>query len=115
MPHQQSSVGRTISIILVSSRTNQLGDLLPLVGAILLAVDNIQPGQTITIAGQCLLRRASAHNGMMDRPRLAQLEVTIVRFVDEYQPGIITCEFLDAKALKHTLVDKVPIFSVVGD
>ena len=49
---------------------------------------------------------------MVDRPQLAQLDVTIVRLVDEYQPGIIACEFPDAKGRVHTLVDKVPIFTV---
>ena len=51
MPHQQSTAGRRLSITLLRSRTSQLEDLLPLVGAILLAVENIRPGQTITIAG----------------------------------------------------------------
>ncbi len=49
---------------------------------------------------------------MVDRPQWAQLDVTIVRFVDGCQPGIFACEFLDAKGWGHTLVDKVPIFSV---
>ncbi len=51
LPHQQPSAGRKLSIIVIDSRTNQIEDLLPLVGAILLAVENIRPGQTITIAG----------------------------------------------------------------
>jgi hypothetical protein len=41
----------------------------------------------------------------------AELAVQIVRFVDECQPGIVECEFDDAKGRRHTLVDKVPIFS----
>jgi hypothetical protein len=49
LPHQQSSAGRKLSILLVRSRTNQLEDLLPLVGSILNALETIQPGQTIAI------------------------------------------------------------------
>jgi hypothetical protein len=39
-----------------------------------------------------------------------ELAISIVRFVDGYQPGIVACEFLDANGQSHTLVDKVPIF-----
>lgn len=49
LPHQQSSAGRKLSIILVRSRTNQLEDLLLLVDAILNALETIQPGQTVSI------------------------------------------------------------------
>ena len=49
LPHQQSSAGRKLSIMLVRSRTNQLEDLLPLVGAILAALETIQPGDTVAI------------------------------------------------------------------
>jgi len=49
IPHQQYCVGRKLSIILVRSRTNQIEDLLPLVEAILQALEMIQPGQTIEI------------------------------------------------------------------
>jgi len=40
------------------------------------------------------------------------LQVSIVRFVDEHQPGFVECEFTDATGTVHTLVDKVPIFSL---
>src|SRR3954451_14163086 len=40
------------------------------------------------------------------------LAVQIVRFVDASQPGFAECEFVDAAARRHTLFDKVPIFSV---
>jgi len=50
IPHQQPSGGRMISIILVRAPTNQLEDLLPLVTAILQALETIGPGQTIRIA-----------------------------------------------------------------
>ena len=38
--------------------------------------------------------------------------VSIIRFVDEHQPGFAECEFTDANGTVHTLVDKVPIFSL---
>jgi predicted nuclease of predicted toxin-antitoxin system len=50
IPHQQDSVGRKLSIILVRSRTNQIEDLLPLVDAIEQALETIQPGQTVELA-----------------------------------------------------------------
>ena len=49
IPHQQPSSIRKLSIILVRSRTNQIEDLLPVVDAILWALETIQPGQTIGI------------------------------------------------------------------
>lgn len=39
------------------------------------------------------------------------LAVQIVRFVDVSQPGFVECEFVDAAGRRHTLFDKVPIFS----
>ena len=44
-------------------------------------------------------------------PQHADLAVQIVRFVDECQPGVVACEFVDADGHLHTLIDKVPIFS----
>lgn len=49
IPHQQRPTGRKLSIILLHSRTNQIEDLLPLVGAILQALETIQPGQTTEV------------------------------------------------------------------
>ena len=49
IPHQRPSASRKLSIILVRSRTNQIEDLLPLVNAIILALETIQPGQTVAI------------------------------------------------------------------
>jgi len=49
IPRQPRPAGRKLSIILVCSRTNQIEDLLPLVEAILQALETIQPGQTIAI------------------------------------------------------------------
>jgi hypothetical protein len=49
IPHQESPVGRRLSIIVVRSQTNQLEDLLPLVSQILQALRTIQPGRTVAI------------------------------------------------------------------
>jgi hypothetical protein len=43
---------------------------------------------------------------------MLSLRVSIIRFVDEHQPGFVECEFTDANGTVHTLVDKVPIFSM---
>jgi hypothetical protein len=40
------------------------------------------------------------------------LAVEIVRFTDGHFPGWVACEFADAEGRRHTLVDKVPIFTV---
>src|SRR5215467_56086 len=42
---------------------------------------------------------------------MPHLHVSIVRFVDESQPGFVECEFTDADGTVHSVVDKVPIFS----
>jgi hypothetical protein len=39
------------------------------------------------------------------------LAVQIVRFVDEHQPGWVACEFEDVEGRRHTIIDKVPIFT----
>ena len=39
------------------------------------------------------------------------LLVQIVRFVDGHQPGWVACEFEDVEGRRHTLIDKVPIFT----
>jgi predicted nuclease of predicted toxin-antitoxin system len=49
IPRQQHFAGRKLSIILVRSRTNQIEDLLPLVGAILNALNTITPGQVLIV------------------------------------------------------------------
>ena len=43
--YQQNLVHRRLSVLVVRARTNQLEDLLPAVGAILAALDEMQPGQ----------------------------------------------------------------------
>jgi predicted nuclease of predicted toxin-antitoxin system len=49
IPHQQPFGRRTLSIILVRSRTSQIEDLVPLVDPILRALETIQPGQIVEI------------------------------------------------------------------
>ena len=38
--------------------------------------------------------------------------VQIVRFVDDYFPGWVECELVDAVGRRHTFKDKVPTFTV---
>ena len=42
---------------------------------------------------------------------MPSLRLSIIRFVDEHQPGFVECEFTDSNGTVHSLVDKVPIFS----
>jgi hypothetical protein len=42
---------------------------------------------------------------------LGELALDIVRWVEDYQPGIVACEFVDAQGCLHSFVGKVPIFS----
>ena len=46
------------------------------------------------------------------RPKIQNLAVQIVRFVDDNQPGWVECEFADAEGRRHTFIDKVPIFTL---
>ncbi len=41
-----------------------------------------------------------------------ELRVEITRYVDDHQPGFIQCEFVDAVGQRHTMVDKVPMFTI---
>jgi hypothetical protein len=43
---------------------------------------------------------------------MPSIQVAITRFVDEHQPGFVEAEFADADGTNHTVVDKVPIFSL---
>jgi predicted nuclease of predicted toxin-antitoxin system len=45
MGFQQPSTGRKLALILIHSPTNQIEELLPLVSAILLALETIKPGE----------------------------------------------------------------------
>jgi hypothetical protein len=38
--------------------------------------------------------------------------VSIIRFVDEHQPGFVECELTDAFGQTHSFVEKVPIVTV---
>lgn len=49
VPHQQYLVKRRIAILVIRARTNQLADLLPLIGRIMLALSKIRPGQVLFI------------------------------------------------------------------
>ncbi len=49
IPHQQSSLGRKIAVIVIRSQTNQLEDLIPIVDAVLHVLTMILPGETVTI------------------------------------------------------------------
>jgi hypothetical protein len=44
-------------------------------------------------------------------PEFVDLAVQIVQFVDDYQPGIVECQFTDAVGQPHRLVDKAPYFT----
>jgi hypothetical protein len=44
---------------------------------------------------------------------LNQLAVQIAQYVDDSQPGWVASEFEDAYGHRHTLIDKVPIFTSV--
>jgi predicted nuclease of predicted toxin-antitoxin system len=50
IPHQQRLAERKLAIILLRSRTNQVQDLLPMVDAILQALDTIRPGQIVGVS-----------------------------------------------------------------
>lgn len=41
-------------------------------------------------------------------PEAADLEIEIVRFVDNYQPGIVAAWFVDVAGQRHTIIEKVP-------
>jgi hypothetical protein len=45
VPHQQNLAIRRSSVLVITSRTNQMEDLLPAVGANLVALGQTQPGQ----------------------------------------------------------------------
>jgi predicted nuclease of predicted toxin-antitoxin system len=49
IPYQQNLAGRKLSIIPIRSRTNQLEDLLPLLEAILMALETMPPGRIVPI------------------------------------------------------------------
>ena len=44
-------------------------------------------------------------------PEYVDLAVQIVRFIEDYQPGIVEFEFTDAAGQPHRVIDKAPIFT----
>lgn len=42
---------------------------------------------------------------------MSSLRVEIVRFVDEYQPGIVECQFCNADGQRHSIIGKQPYFT----
>lgn len=40
-----------------------------------------------------------------------ELAVQIVRFVDAHRPGVVEAEFVDAFGTRHTIIDKIPMFT----
>jgi hypothetical protein len=40
---------------------------------------------------------------------MAELEVQIVQFVDNHQPGFVRCQFVDAAGHCHLIVEKAPV------
>jgi predicted nuclease of predicted toxin-antitoxin system len=49
IPHHQNFAGRTLSVVLLRTRTSQIEELLPLVDTILKVLETIQPGQILAI------------------------------------------------------------------
>jgi hypothetical protein len=44
---------------------------------------------------------------------MKELSIQILRCVDDkHQPGWIECNFMDAQGRSHTIIDKIPIFSM---
>lgn len=54
IPHQQNLAERRISVVVIRARTNQLEDLLPAVGGILLELAKIQSGEIAIASGTWL-------------------------------------------------------------
>lgn len=50
VPHQQNLVELKIAVLVIRSPTDQMEDLLPLVGAILAAIGEVQPGEFAVVS-----------------------------------------------------------------
>jgi hypothetical protein len=37
------------------------------------------------------------------------IQVTIRRFVDDWQPGFVECTFVDAHGIEHSIIEKIPV------
>jgi len=55
--------------------------------------------------------RRTAHTIRTMGPERGEIALDIIRWVDDYQPGIVACEFVDAHGHHHRFIGKVPIFS----
>lgn len=42
---------------------------------------------------------------------IAEVRVAIVAWVDDAQPGFVTCQLIDADGREHQFIDKAPIFT----
>ena len=40
-----------------------------------------------------------------------ELRVEITQYVDDYQPGIVQCEFTDAEGRRQVIIGKLPVFT----
>ena len=49
--HQQDVRGLPFGVVVLIARTNRLGDLLPLIPEILIALENVRPGQMQQVGG----------------------------------------------------------------
>ncbi len=66
-----------------------------------------EPNRTAPLDdGRYAARQLAILSGNMPR-----LRVRIVRFVDEYQPGIVECQFRDADGQTHSIFGKLPYFT----
>jgi hypothetical protein len=41
------------------------------------------------------------------------VKVSIIRYVDDSQPGIVECKLVDARGREWTVIEKVPVVSLV--
>jgi len=45
---------------------------------------------------------------------MPEIEVEIIRYVDDAQPGWVECHFTDAARHEHVVIDKVPLFTALA-
>ena len=57
------------------------------------------------------VKKTNARHPLVMSPNKQNLAVQIVRFVDERFPGWVASQFADADAIRHTIIEKVPIFT----
>lgn len=49
LPYQQDLTSRNISLLVLTAKTNQIEDLVPLIPAALLALESVQPGTVVRV------------------------------------------------------------------